>query len=330
MDSDQTLVGKTVDITPLFKKANMNTGSISITETNGMYPYKEKIEDNWAYFTAVGMKRLKELFDAEGKTIEEAGIVGICSGVEAIALKHIFKEDVTHMIVTDVDADILKGTIYNLNNTIKAEGVTITALVGSFCEPIEKENMHVDFVHANIPNLPATGDEDLTKGAEKGTFLKSDLYEKYNPPQKYIEWAMGAQWAYIQSAKNVLKKGGSVITELGGRIPIQLVEDLFTDCGLEMSEVIVGFKEQTEALIDFMGYGKFEEEYGVQFEFYLYTEGKKVLEENTIANPTHELSGKEMKQLLEPHKVSSLKALELYKKGVAVGHTVHIFRGVKA
>ena len=34
-----------------------------------------------------------------------------------------------------------------------------------------------------------------------------------------------------------------------------------------------------------------------------------------------------VKKLLEPYKVSSKKALELFKKGIAVGHTVHLFRG---
>ncbi len=322
--------GKKVDITPLFKKAKIKTDQIKIVENEGMYPYKEKIEDNWAYFTAVGMKYLKEIFNKESKKIEDAGIVGICSGVEAIALKFIFKDDLKHMIVTDIDSEILKGTMHNLNNTVKSSKMKITPLVGSFCEPIEKEKLFVDFVHANIPNLPSTGKEDLSKGAEKGTFLDSSLYNQYNPPQKFIKWALGAQYAYLQSAKKVLKRGGSVITELGGRVPLNVVKELFDECDLEMSEVIVGFKEQTEALIDFIGYGKFEEEYGIEFEFYLYNECKKLIEERNIENPTSSVSGKEIKELLRPYKISSKKALELYKKGITIGHTVHLFRGIKS
>lgn len=321
--------GKKVNIVPLFKKANIKTGRLEIIETEGMYPYKKNIEENWAFFTAVGMKHLKEIFDKEKRKVDSAGIVGICSGVEAIALKLIFKDDVKHMIVTDIDKEILKGTMYNLKNTIGDSKMRITPLVGSFCEPIEKEGLFVDFVHANIPNLPSTGKEDLTKGAEKGTFLDSSLYTKYNPPKKFVRWAMGAQYAYVQSAKKVLKKGGSVITELGGRIPLGLVRDLFDECGLTMEEIIVGFKEQTEALIDFIGYSKFEEEYGVSFEFYLYDESKKLLEEKNIKYPTFHMKGEEIKALLAPYKITSKKALELYKKGIPIGHTVHLFRGIK-
>ncbi|MBI2356421.1 MAG: hypothetical protein HYV13_04430 [Candidatus Doudnabacteria bacterium] len=56
------LQGKRVNVTPLFEKAGVTiNGPIEIIETPGMYPYKEKVEDNWAYYTAVGMKRFREM-----------------------------------------------------------------------------------------------------------------------------------------------------------------------------------------------------------------------------------------------------------------------------
>lgn len=326
---NNAITGRTVDVTPLFRKAKIRTGKVKIIETEGMYPYKKKIEDNWAFFTAVGIKHLKKVFDGEGKKIETAGIVGICSGVEAIALALIFGKEVKHLIVTDIDAEILQGTIFNLSNSLKGSETKIIPLVGSFCEPIEKKGLSVDFVHANIPNLPATGEEDLSKGAEKGTFLQASLYEKYHPPQKFIQWAMGAQYAYLQSARKVLNKNGTITTEIGGRIPLELVKEMFDECNLGFQEVIVGFKEQTEALIDFVGYARFEKEFGVSFDFYLYKESVALLKKKKISNPTVSLSGKEMKQLLKPFKVSSQEALGLYKKGAKIGHTVHIFRGIK-
>src|SRR3989338_936062 len=319
--------GKRVEVTPLFEKAKIDSHNIFITETKGMYPYKEKIDDNWAYYTAVGLKELNKIFEKENKNIIDIGIVGICSGVEGIAVLLIMK-NTKKLIITDVDADILKGTVYNLKHAVPQSPIIFIPLVGSFCEPIEEKNYLVDFVHANIPNLPATGEEDLTKGAEKGTFLKPDLYQKYNPPLKFTQWALGAQYAYLQSAKKILRKDASVITELGGRVPISIVKDLFKECGLTFSEVIVGFKEQTEALIDFIGYSAFEKEYDVSFEFYKYEEGKSILKKNNIENPTVKISGEKIKKLLEPCKVSAQEALKLHKRGVAVGHTVHLFRGV--
>jgi len=329
MEIPKHIDGHTVDITPLLEETGLGTTPVSIIETDGMYPYKTKIEDNWAYYTAVGMKRLREMLQKENRTPETIGIVGICSGVEAIAIARIFESAVKKIIVTDIDEGILQGTMYNLQHTVSNKDLEIVPVVGSFCEPIESLGEKVEFVHGNIPNLPASGSEDLTKGAEKGTFLMVGTYAGYNPPEKFLGWALGAQYAYLQSAKPILVSGGSVITELGGRIPLEVIQDLFETCGYRLEEIVVGFKEQTEALIDFEGYHRLEKQYGTSFEFYRYDEAKGLLESRGIANPTHAIQGIEIKSMLAPYKVSAGEALALHHQGVAVGHTVHLFRGIK-
>lgn len=321
--------GKKVNIKPLFEACGMNVGNLEIIETSGMYPYKNVIEENWAYFTTVGCKQLKELFKKENKEITEVGIVGICSGVEGIAVAHIFGDNLKRLIVTDIDQGILDGTITNIKGATPNLNYELVPLVGLFCEPIEDAGYKVDFVHANIPNLPTTGEEDLSKGDEKGSFAPPEYYEKYQPKVEFIHWALAAQYAYLQSAKKVLKPGGSVIAELGGRIPFSLIEDLFASCDLELQEVIVGFKEQTEALINFAGYHQNEVQFGVAFEYYLYKEGKEIFEKNNLQNPNYEISGKELKQLLEPYKLTAGQAIDAYKKGIKIGHVVHLLRGVK-
>lgn len=324
-----TLEGKRKDITSLFIETGITNDPVSIIETKGMYPYKDNLEENWAFFTAIGMQRLKQIFEKEGYEVKDIGIVGICSGVEGIIVAYIFKDTLKKLIVTDIDAEILNGTVINIGNSAKKFGIKVIPLVGSFCEPIEKRSEVVDFVHANVPNLPSSGEEDLSMGAEKGTFLPAQLYEGYNPPEKFLSYAMGAQYAYLQSAKKILRPGGTVITELGGRMPLELMPELFVECGFDFQEVYVGFKEQTEALIDFDGYHKIEEQYGITFEFYLFEESRKALSATGYTNGTSTLSGSEIKKILEPYKISAGKALELYKQGIASGHTVHLLRGIK-
>ena len=317
------------DIGPLLKKTKITKESVSIVETDGMYPYKDVLEENWAFFTAVGIKRLKDIFEKENYKVKDLAIVGIGSGVEGITDIFTFKDTLQKLIVTDIDAEILNGTVANIQKFAKKFNVHLIPLIGSFCEPIKQQRYKIDLVHANIPNLPSSGSEDLSKGAEKGTFLESSLYEGYNPPEKFVGWAMGAQYAYLQSAKKILQKGGSVVTELGGRMPLYLMSKLFEECNLGFQEIYVGFKEQTEALIDFIGYHRMEEQYGVTFEFYLFNKSKKALSKIGQKNINSTISGIEIKKLLEPYKVSAGEALELYKKGIKIGHTVHILRGIK-
>lgn len=322
-----------VNITKLFKKCGFNIGSVKIKETSGMYPYKNNVENNWAYFSAKGLKRFKEILEQNKKTFSSAGIVGIGSGVEGMVATEIFKKQLKKLIITDIDNEILDGAVENIKNYIKIycknTKTKLVPLVGSFCEPIRRAKQKVDFIYGNIPNLPATGKEDLERGAEKGTFVPASLYNKYKPAKEFIAWALAAQYAYLVGAKKILNNGGAVITELGGRVPIKIINKLFNKCGFKMEEIIVGFKEQTEALIDFVGYSRLEKKYGVQFEFYKCKESIALLKKLKIKNPTHKITGDEIKKLLLPYKISASEALLLYKKGIKIGHTVHLFKGIK-
>ncbi len=322
-------MSKVIDIAPLFAASGIPSGKIEIVETPGMYPYKEEIEKNWAYYTAVGYRHFKEVLKKENKKIKNIAIVGIGSGVEGIVMLKVFGSELRQLIITDVDEEVTEGAVQNLGALPKEHNVAVFPLVGSFCEPIEQKGCTVDCVHGNIPNLPSTGEEDLNQGAEKGTFLEEESFQKYNPPKKLIAYALGSQYAYLQSASRVLNSGGSVVTELGGRMPWDVIQELFDSCGLRMQEIVVGFKEQTEALIDFQGYHRIEKMFGSIFEFYRYEESKKMLRSKGFENPTWKMSGQEMKQLLAPYAVSAGEALELYSKGIAVGHTLHLLRGQK-
>jgi hypothetical protein len=324
-----TTNNKTINITPLFQRVGLDDGTVSILETPGMYPYKERVEDNWAYYSAFGFKELKARLMTEGKTIQHLGIVGIGSGVEGILAAQVFSPELRELVISDVDNEVLQGAVQNIKSAAQGIPMQVTPVRGSFAEPMMELPSKVDILFGNIPNLPATGNEDLSLGPEKGTFLAESLYAGYQPPQKYIQWALGAQYAYIQSSRKALVPGGSVVTELGGRVPLPIIKDLFTENGFNIQEVLVGFKEQTEALMDFGGYYRFEKEYGVEFDFYLYKESLALMQERGLSNPVRGLGGEEFKLLLSPYKVTAGQAIELYNRGIAVGHMVHIFRGIK-
>ena len=69
-----------------------------------------------------------------------------------------------------------------------------------------------------------------------------------------------------------------------------------------MQEVLVGFKEQTEALIDYIGYYEYEKKYGrthrVAFDFYHLEECQELMTKKNINNPTIETTSIELKNSL--------------------------------
>lgn len=316
-----------VDVSNIFKATGISAGPVVIEQTAGMYPHKKRLSDNWSYFTAAGFKSLHE-----HKVFPRAvAIVGIGSGVEGIAAVKVFRGSLRRLIITDVDDDVVLGARRNVKRNLpKRSTVLIHPLVGSFCEPLTKQGVGVDLIHANIPNLPAPKGADLSGGAAKGTFLRPELYDGYQPPQKYTNWALGAQFAYVQSAREALTEGGSVLTEVGGRVPLPLLQELFEENGFRCQEVLVGFKQQTEALIDFIGYHEFEKAHGVAFDFYLYEASVRMLQEQGVRVNIADMTGDELKKLLLPYRVTAGAAIELYHKRVGVGHTVHILKGSKA
>ena len=303
-----------------------------------MYEHKEETLKNWSYFSGWGFKHLNRILKREGHPLSSMAIIGIGSGVEGILAGKISQPYLEELVITDIDDGVASGAFRNIKAVI-SPNIYVQPLKGSFCQPISETiclptskniyGLKVDLVYGNIPNLPALSDMDLSKGAEKGTFVPPQLYDCYNPPSKFKAWGLAAQYAFLQSAKSVLRPGGSIVTALGGRMPIKIVEELFEVCELEFEDVIVGFKEQTEAKIDFEGYHRLEKENGVSFEFYLYQEVIDFLRDKGISNPSDGISGRILKSMLRPYMVSAGAALKLYERNIPVGHTVHLFRGVQ-
>lgn len=314
---------KIINLQPFFQKLNLTLPDFEVIETPAMYPHKDKVEDNWIYYTAAAFKILK----SQAIPVEKIALIGIGSGVEGIAALNIFQPSIQSLAIVDTEHDIVSGAMSNLRLLIKQTGVELTALVGSLAEPLKVLPFKLDLIYGNIPNLPAADGKLLASGADKGTFMRPELFNKYLPPRQYIKWALGTQYAYLQSGSSILSKGGSILTELGGRVPFSIIKQLFTDCNLEFTEILVGFKEQAEALADFEGYHKFEKLYAVEFDFYLLDESKAAMAKYGVGNPTSAISGEKLKSLLEPFKVNAGQALELFHRGILVGHTVHIFRG---
>lgn len=317
---------KSHDISPLFIENGIDVENIVIQESPGMYPHKEDIELNWSYYTISAFKHIKNTHQIASRDI---AIIGIGSGVEAIAALLVFKDELSSLHISDISQEIVDGATKNILPYLPNSLSDFSPLKGSFCEPLHATNKVYDLIFANIPNLYYESEQSPTSGEEIGTFITKNEIEKYDPPLQYTSWALSGQFAYLQSAKPALKANGSVVCELGARVPYPIIEELFNHCEYKLREIICGFKEQTEPLIDFLGYHKLEKEYGVEFDFYLYNECKSLMVSNKIENPTPYVSSLELKKLFKPHRVSAGEALGCYEKDIKVGHIVQILEGRK-
>jgi len=326
--------GREIDANPLFQKMGLDTNGVHpFVETPKMYPFKENgdIRQNWSYFMSFGLLALKQkIQDEDSQPPKTMGIVGIGNGIEGVAAAKIFPESLRELHVVDTDSEILTGALTNIRRNVDRTRLKIVGHVGSFAEPLIQKDIKLDLLTGNVPNLPSDEDQTLVTGADRGTFMPRALVEAYAPPEKFVRWALSTQYAYLKSAAQAVKEGGSVLTLVGGRFPLALTDQLFQETGYQDThEVISGYKEQTEAEPDFRGYSAFEGAFGVSFDFYPHAWAEEELRSNKIGNPTKIHNAVKIKALLQSQRVSAQQALEQFHTGSAFGHTVHLFRGVK-
>lgn len=299
-----------------------------IDQSPAAYPVKDSVEENWSFFSILALRKLAVVRRRRSFGSGTVAIVGIGSGVEGIAAVEIFGGSAQRLVITDVAAPVVRLAAENILPSVSRTKMQLRALVGSLCEPLSRAAFAPDVICGNIPNLPVPAGVSLDFGEERGTFHDPADVRHAAVPVELERWALSAQLAFLESAGRVLAPNGCVVAMLGGRMPWDVIEGLFDYAGFALTELITGYKVQSEALIDFEGYARFEERFGVTFEFYRSSWVWEQLRSIGQANPL-QMGGRELKRLLAPAKVSATEAVTLHAQGIAIGHTVHALCGAR-
>ncbi|MFH1440274.1 MAG: hypothetical protein ABIG89_06910 [Candidatus Woesearchaeota archaeon] len=276
------------NITPILMAGLLMDGGgqenypVLIREADGMYPLKDDIWDNWLSFAYLAFEEFAKKCFQERKRIESFASVGSSNGADAIGALFAFR-DLERIIVTDTDEYIVKWARYNVQGY--ANGVVVEGRTGNLCEPLDKvlkdKTKGIDVIYENLPNLPYLNIHDMTNGLNRSRGSNFDIstirYYLCGKLSNHIGWKIRAyllesHLALLNSAKNVLNTGGSVICAIGGRMPLFIIEEMIRIAGYRPTELIAGFKKQTEPEEVLCGYAYTEEV------LYGSTESKKVLD----------------------------------------------------
>ncbi len=281
-----------------------------------------KPKNNWLYPAFKGFLKLrKKLPCGKSSTLTFASI-GTGQGIDAIGAYHIFHPK--KIIITDIHPEVIPIAKNNfLKNT--DHKTNFVAYVGNLCDPLSKNKIVADIIYANLPNIPFEGVGSNFGGQLTSTFFNEQwINNKSRILEKYL---LSLQNAFLYSAWPNLSPRGSVIVNLGGRIPLQLIKKMFTDAGFKYEELFNTLKIQSQPEWVLGGYARAEEKYKVTFDFYRFDAakskyGKKLEKENLSAN--------KLKKMLRPFRISATEGLKLliYRQET-IGHLVQIIRGVK-
>lgn len=314
LDSNQSntlLIQK--DLRDFFAKFHINLNFQAYFDQSTYDFDQEDFDQSWLYFALQAFKRLS----AKKYQINSFATIGTGSGIDAIGALEILKPK--EIILTDINSNALSIAELNLRNYLGIQTIPYQLLQGNICEPLIEENLKIDLIYANLPNIM------VSERIDYSTIDSSSLIEeKYLSPEyrKYQQYLLTTAYQFLQTAKHCLSSEGKVLLNIGARVPTELLKVIFEESGYIYEEIYNGFKLQTETELILRGYSRFERD-GVEFDFYPFDEAIKIFSKYK----NQMLSIQEIKFLLQDIKINSSKALSLFYQGERIGHIVSLILG---
>jgi len=312
-----------LDVSSLFTAVGIKA-KVKIIATEHTYEVDPSSpKDNWLYPAFEGFKKLRQKLAAGNKTVGTFVAIGSGQGIDAIGAYHILHPK--NIIITDIHPEVVPVAQRNFLENVTAPTPEFQALVGNLCEPLRENKIKADVIYANLPNIPLDGDGSAFGGQLTSTFFDMNWIRKC--PRFLEQYLLCLQNTFLYDAYNSLTPGGSVLVNLGGRVPLEVAKEMFISAGYQYQELYNMFKLQTQPEWVLGGYARAEEKNKIIFDFYRFDLARQKLGERL---DDENISSAKLKKLLKPLRVSATEALKLFVYNhERIGHTVQLIRGIK-
>ena len=307
------------DVTPLFEALNIQVPfPIIIQEELGSYVYDQNPKNNWVYAAIRGFQELKRKIDSEGKKCTTFCSAGVGPGIDLVGAHYVL--DPEFFTYTDVSRDAIAMAGVNLRNNV-APG-RFSGANGLHTNLLEGAINNMDVIYANIPNIPAN-EVQTEHSMAPATFVSKDAIQ--GAPKVLDDYLLAHQWHLLSQAKEKLSPGGSVVIALGGRIPYEYIEQMFSELGYRMEGLFSTVKMQTQPADVISGYAQAENANNIDFTFY---DMEKLVSAFPDEDAREGAAQNTESERYRPFALTATQALEMHKKGKPIGHLVYILRGV--
>lgn len=106
--------------------------------------------------------------------------------------------------------------------------------------------------------------KDLKEGINSSSYIS----DKYSDDTIYSKYLLDLHKIFLKDCKEYLAENGVAICNIGIRFPIHIYEQLFEISGFLHRILVMGIKEQTEALDVLTGYYAASVKYGTTIYYY--------------------------------------------------------------
>jgi methylase of polypeptide subunit release factors len=249
--------------------------------------------------------------------------IGTGIGLDAICAIEAF--GVKEVLITDLQENIALHARDNIKkNLIKENKYKITPFKSDI---FKRENgfpkNKFDLIFENLPNLPLNYNDSAYLPSIFASFTPLENYD--DVPQLYKKNLLFSHYKFLKEAKKYLSRDGGVLCNIGGRIPSEIIINMFNDLNYRPEIIVFDVRRQTEAESNINAYAKWEKENNINFKYYPFD----ILDKISKLEYYDKLSGcashyfkKEIQEIMKNYAFSANEALKLHQNNINVAHEV--------
>jgi SAM-dependent methyltransferase len=246
--------------------------------------------------------------------------IGTGTGLDTLAA--IETLGVSRVGITDVHDDVVSTAVRNISHNLLAPGsVEIESGFGDLLSPLAHFRPHYDLIYENLPNVPIN---DATQIANE-RISSGHVPPRPEPvPESVQRQLLTLHYLALKQARDFLAPGGSVLSMLGGRVPLAAFLEMARQAGLRAEIFTYTWKVQADAESMIRGHADRQREGFGPFHFYRVSDLARIFVGIDLAS-----SGKralELEKALAPYRLDAPQAFASLLAGEQIGHTAVVLR----
>ncbi|MDR0842082.1 MAG: 50S ribosomal protein L11 methyltransferase [Acidobacteriota bacterium] len=318
-DTSDTIFVNTREYLRLDGKAERIRQRLAIEVTDHAYlPKVDNLDGDWV--ASVAVPAFKHIRAKSRKPVGAFCSIGTGSGLDVLAA--IETLGARRVGLTDLDAGVVTAAAGNVQrNRLASHPLVIEAGHGDLFAPLKPFGAHYDLIYENLPNIPIGNTKSVAADRNSGAHV-APRQEKI--PKVIKRQLLDLHYLLLVQAKDFLLPGGSVLSMLGARIPLEVYLHLGELAGYESNILSYSWKVQAEPEEVIPGHVRTEKRGFGPFHFYRADTLRKTFRRVTVAS-----SGKkafDIEKSLVAERLSPEAALAAWKSGETIGHTVAVLQ----
>jgi SAM-dependent methyltransferase len=292
------------------------TLAIEVTEHSFLPSVDEMLSDWVATIATPAFKLIRQREGAKSAFCS----IGTGVGLDALAAIEIL--DATNIGITDVHADVVAAAAANIRANLRDPArIALNAGFGDLLQPLAVFLPRYDLIYENLPNVPIDAAADLATARLSSGHMPP---RAENIPELLRKNLLALHYVALLQAKDFLRPGGSVLSLIGGRIPLTVFQRMGELAGYRAEIFTYGWKIQTDPGEMISGHLAQQRNGLGPYHFYRANRLAEVFAQVAPAD-----SGKralEIEQRLAPDQLDPQQALAAHQRGETIGHTVVALR----